>query len=261
MLRMLLVLILGLLQGFLEWVPVSSSGVILLLARLFELPDPYGLSLYLHLGSGIAVLVKFREEYLRAMKIYPKPSREFRMIFYATATTIPTGILFYFVSINIEQLPTALISLIVGGLLLAVALLLFLALARSRSVKEPQTKDMAYLGLCQGLAALPGISRSGITVACLLFRNIEAEEAVKWSFIAALPAILGSAVLNVLARGIGSLCLEALVANIASFIAGLLSMEFMMKLAKRLGYAKFTFAVASILILSAILACVFAANY
>ncbi len=186
---MLNYIILGIIQGLAEFLPVSSSAHLVIMQRVLGLGgEEVVLSVVLHLGTTLALIIFFFHEIL-------KLSRDRKMLSYIIIVTAITGIIGLSGKDFFEKLFTqprlATFSLIVTGIIL---LSTKKFLQGRRDVLN--IKDVFTLGLTQGIAIIPGISRSGITVSTLLFRGIDRETAFRFSFIAAIPAVFGAVLLE-----------------------------------------------------------------
>ncbi|NPA24987.1 MAG: undecaprenyl-diphosphate phosphatase [Deltaproteobacteria bacterium] len=196
-------IILGIIQGLTEFLPVSSSGHLVIAEHLLPGWHEPGIvfEILLHLATLLAVLIFFRHDLLKLIRsLYssgPESRRQRRFLIMLILATIPTGIIGiagkkFFVSL-FDRLD------VVGGMLLVTALLLWLA--ESRKAEKMREKEFSsgkalLVGIVQGLAILPGISRSGSTIATAMLSGIEPKTAARFSFILSIPAISGAALLN-----------------------------------------------------------------
>lgn len=198
---------LGIIQGLTEFLPVSSSGHLVIVQKLLGInADQVAISIVLHLGTLLAVVVFFWKDILNLLK-NPK------LLGLAAIVVIITGIIGVLGKDFFESLfsSTKLVGIawIFTGLML-IATKKFIRLDRDKL----KVKDAIILGVTQGLAIIPGISRSGITISTLFFRRIQRTLAFTFSFIVSIPIILGAALLE--SRKIGS----ALETDIKDLIAG-----------------------------------------
>jgi undecaprenyl-diphosphatase len=235
-------LILGLLQGVLEWLPVSSQGNLVVLAIAFLGLEPeYALSLsvYLHLGTGFAALVYFRNEVAGILGRGSEGDRElFRFLLIATILTGVVGLpIFAFVRL----------TSLYGEALLALTGLALLAtgvMQRERGrggTREPMGLDVQdgfALGVVQGLSAIPGLSRSGVTTTALLLKDFPGEEALRLSFLMSIPASFAAATGLALIEGAPPMDTGILLALAASFLSALVSVDLLIKLARRTEFWK-----------------------
>lgn len=199
-------IVMGIVQGILEWLPVSSEGVLLLIqnAWLYQSTLDLRLAIWLHLGTTLAVLIVYRKEWQRILFNYSEDVPE-RM--YVILATIGTGVVgvpieFFLTDLFDNPLITQVIYFIIGGALLITAALLFYSRAHAdeniKPLNELSNWESFAMGCAQGLAIVPGISRSGTTVAALLLRKVEGEDAFRGSFLISVPAVLGATALDLL---------------------------------------------------------------
>ncbi len=241
-------ILLGTVQGLTEFLPVSSSGHLALLQRLLGFSMEDGsmtfVSLMLHAGTLFAVLFAFRRE---VFALFGKP-RRLLMLAAATVPAAAVGLLF-------EERIDALFAGARGPLLLAVcfgvtAVLLLvceLTVTRRRRVRPFGWKNAAAMGLVQAVAILPGISRSGSTIAVGTLVGARGEEASKFSFLMSIPIILGGVVLGIkdavcegAPSGMGAANIVGLLLGVAAAAAfGLLAIKLMLRLMGKANYKWF----------------------
>ena len=202
--------LLGIIQGLTEFLPVSSSGHLVLLQNLFGIKEPeLFFDISLHMGTLLAVCFVFFPEIkaiLLALIRLPvllktskgityllRENREIRMAALIVGGSIPTAIL----GILFHEMADQLFGTvwIVGAMLLVTGTLLWLTRRISlegRTIDQMNHKDALGIGLVQGLAIIPGISRSGSTISVALFLKIDRELAGRYSFLLSIPAMLGA---------------------------------------------------------------------
>ncbi len=200
---LLQVVILAVVQGFTEFLPISSSAHLALAPWLLGWPDQ-GLvfDIALHFGTLAAVLIYFFRDWLQIIAqgfgLYYGPDEDLRrkpkLLWLLAAASVPVGI----VGLKFQdQVETTLRNpFTIGGMLIGVGLVMGLADRLGRRVKqigEVSVADGLIIGLAQALAVVPGTSRSGITITAGLFRNIDREAAARFSFLLSTPAIGGAA--------------------------------------------------------------------
>ena len=218
---------LGLLQGATEFLPVSSSGHLLLAQRLFGIHEPeLAFDLLLHLGTLAAVLFFLRSEIasivsslFRTQDPWAAPSSWGRRdIGLALVASIPTGIIGVAFHKTVE---TGLTFGGVGARYLVLTTLLLLANLRFRHKEDPdriEWWEAAAIGVIQGLAVFPGLSRSGSTIILALLLGIAPRRAAKFSFLISLPAILGGALFTLM-KGVSRL--PGVAPSVAGFLVAL----------------------------------------
>jgi len=199
--------ILGLVQGIAEWLPISSSGHLALLHRLFGLEGGFAFDVFLHVSSLLVICIFFRREIGKILAALKPPgtcitgkSREKQCIpdtpeakkaFFILAATVVTGV----IGIILNHYEEALTNLtVIGCGFLGTALFLFAA--RKKTSGMVTFRKALFVGAVQGIAVLPGLSRSGSTISAAKIAGVEAEEAFSFSFLLAVPAIAGAVILK-----------------------------------------------------------------
>ncbi len=232
--------LLGILQGIVEWLPVSSQGqTIVAMIALYGISPAAALSysIFLHLGTMAAVLVKFRREFLGVLRALD--SNLTRTIIIATLCTGVTGLPLYLIIKDTFTSGTQ-VTLLIGLLLIGTGLILRTGRSGIKDVEEITTRDMIILGLVQGFSILPGVSRSGLTTSALLLRNVRQDVALMVSFMISVPAVLGAAIIDHSAAALPVEIIATMVA--AAFVTGYLTMEVLIRVAKTLDFSKFCIA-------------------
>lgn len=229
--------VLGILQGTAEWLPISSEGqTMLAMMNWLGLSPETALScsIFLHLGTMTAALIRFRRRFLDALR--NMSSRTAQTLIVATFCTGITGLPLYFLfreSFTGGREAT----LLIGVLLIATGILLRFKGTGSHGVEDLGLRDMVLLGLAQGLAILPGVSRSGTTVTFLLMRNLRQQEALTLSFMISVPAVMASVAIDGFPANV-SMTSGAVMLGF-SFIAGYLTMDLLMRFAGSVDFSKF----------------------
>jgi undecaprenyl-diphosphatase len=203
--------ILGLVQGLTEFIPVSSTAHIRIVSAIAGWNDPgAAFTAVTQLGTETAVLIYFRQDIWRIVSTWcrslVKPelrgNLDARMGWYVIVGTIPIGILG--LAFN-KQITTAARDLrLIAAALIVVGVVLLIADrvgSRTRTVKDLAIKDGIVYGLAQSCALLPGVSRSGATISAGLFMNYTREAATRYSFLLAVPAVLVSGLFEALKIG------------------------------------------------------------
>lgn len=239
--------ILGIQQGILEWLPVSSQGQSMLaMMHWLELTpkDALTCSIFLHLGTMSAVLIRFRQDFLKMLK--RMDGKLTRIVVVSTLCTGITGIPLYFLfkeSFSGGREAT----LLIGTLLIATGLMLGYKGAGGKEMDDMSLVDMALLGLAQGFSILPGVSRSGSTLTLLLMRGLKQDQALALSFIISVPAVLGAMVLDHTAIAVRWHIAAAMLGS--SFLAGYLTMDLLIRSARRIDFSGFCLALGAITLL------------
>lgn len=251
-------ILLGLLQGVAEFLPISSSGHLALAQELFDLDDvPLLFDIMLHLATLGAVLLFFRRKIWSLLKVagrwlarrsLPEDNADVRTIVALLLGTAVTGVLGIVLSDLVEDYSEKLICV---GFFITAGLLIF-----SDAVEERRRKKLLEsgsdglvttrtgvrplqglgIGLAQGIGVLPGISRSGSTIAGALLCGVDREQAGEFSFLLSIPAILGAFVLELDdLDAIGdSVGVAPVVAGcVAAFVAGIFALSVLMKIVRK----------------------------
>ncbi len=260
------VLFIGFLQGVLEWLPVSSEGNISLVLSLFGFDPLYAvhMSLFLHMGTGFAALVYYRDEIyrillsIREMDVFDPFSREtslFSFLFVAVFVSGFVGIsVFLFLEEVVSEVATWLFIVLIGVLLVFTGLLQrFSGDVSFGGRKNPRPIDALFLGFGQGLALLPGVSRSGTTVSIFLLRGYSEERAFVLSFILAVPASFGASLLALVEGDILLSPLLGFLALLSSMVFGFATIELLMSIVQSVSFWKICILFGLLMIVSSIL--------
>lgn len=240
-------LILGIVQGLTEFLPISSSAHLIIFPELLRWSEqPLVFDTTLHLGTAAALLVFFRKDLLKyylalikdvlvkkfSIKEY---SREAVFGFYLLLSTIPAGLLGILVGDTIEEkfrsMSGVIVTLIFGTLLMFVASKYFSKAQSTSLVSKMTAKKSLLIGSIQSLALFPGVSRSGSTISGGMFLGLSKEEAARFSFLASVPIVLMAGVFQLIKHpeqihefSIGIV----LVGFLTSFVVGLGAIKFLL---------------------------------
>jgi len=252
---------LAVVQGLTEFLPVSSSGHLVFFQSLFGLEEPQvAFDVMLHLGTLLAVVVYLRadiSQILQGTWEWVKGRREgeekAKLLLWIVVATVPTGlmgILFkdWFEALFSRPQAVGLMLLVTGGVLWL-----------TRTVKKNEktsgkigVMDALIIGIAQGVAIIPGISRSGATISTGLFRGLHRELAGKFSFLLSIPAVLGAAFLKFREIDTGAEFGVTFIGMTVAFVIGLLSLKLLMKIiraGKLSGFAYYCWAMGILMIL------------
>jgi undecaprenyl-diphosphatase len=208
----LLSILAGIVQGLTEFLPISSSGHLLLFHEFFnfDLPDEILYDVFLHLGTLAALVIFFCKDIEKIIRGFLsslvnwnlKNNYNQRLAWLVVMATIPAALAGYFFE---DFIDTNLRSPVVVAVMLIVVGILFLIVekktAGQKDIKEMSKLDSILIGLAQVLALIPGTSRSGITIIAGLGRKIKREQAARFSFLMSMPIILGAGVKKLLSVG------------------------------------------------------------
>ncbi|MBQ5710328.1 MAG: undecaprenyl-diphosphate phosphatase [Alistipes sp.] len=235
-------IILGAVQGITEFLPVSSSGHLQLAKELLgvELENNLAFDVTLHAATVLSTIVVLWSEIWSILKglFMRGMNEEKRYIVKLIISMIPIGIVGFLLKDYIDaMLSSSYIMLVVGAMLLLTALLLsFAYYARPRLKTEISYRDSFIIGLSQAVAAMPGLSRSGTTIATGLLLGNEKGAVATFSFLMVLAPILGETLLSALDGGLSMAGVDAsaLVAGfISAFVVGALACRYMINIVKR----------------------------
>ena len=243
-------LILGILQGIAEFLPISSSGHLAVVQNLFGLELPLIFDVCLHLATLLAVILVFRKRIWSLLCVFarwitrkskPEDKAELSMIVAIIVGTFVTGIMGIVASKFLPEFP---IKLVFVGFIITAFLLIFSNRQGNKNASETNSTQLSpisikqglFVGFAQGIGTLPGISRSGITISASLLAKIDRETAGEFSFLLSIPAILGAFVLE--AKDLGTLTqtisvLPLAIGCLAAFTSGVLALTMLMKLIKK----------------------------
>ncbi len=288
-------ILLGLIQGLVEWLPVSSEGVVTAVYSLVfgaDLPTAVNFSLWLHLGTALAALAALRSDVWNILRDIastksiwkfhtPLTARHSRVpdchshthnrhsresgnpevagspntpmttgpctklspltayLILATLVSAPIGFLLLLGLFEFSERVGAAAMAAVGTLMLATGLVLLRSESQGTRTRHRLTwPDAVLTGIAQGLAALPGLSRSGLTVAALLWRGLDRREALTLSFLLSVPASAGAGLYAAITSGLYA-SPEAIVALAVSALAGFAAIRALMSVARRINFGLF----------------------
>jgi undecaprenyl-diphosphatase len=242
---LLAAIVMGIVQGLTEFLPVSSSGHLIIVPYLLGIRDPFITSLefsvILHIGTLVALLIYFRADWLRLVPAFiatvrdrsldGDPDRRLAvLIAIATVPAAVIGFLFHDVENVIREVGLVAVMLVVGGGILW--------LAERVGTRQKVALDLTFrqaiaIGAAQAIALIPGISRSGISISAGLFAGLRREEAARFSFLMATPITAAAAAYEVLkvVRGEGvAIQLGPMAAGLLmSFLFGILAIAVLLR--------------------------------
>jgi undecaprenyl-diphosphatase len=199
------VLVLGIIQGLTEFLPISSSGHLVILQRLFGIQsDNVLLEVTVHCGTLLSVAVVFWQDLKRLIQAFfkglPHPviasrrDKDFQLILYLFIGTLPAVVVGLLWKDQIEAIFHS--AKLVGVTLMVTGLVLGITHFVKPLSQLVDLRRSLLIGIAQAVAILPGISRSGATIATGLFLGLKREEATRFSFLLSIPAILGALILH-----------------------------------------------------------------
>jgi undecaprenyl-diphosphatase len=236
-------ILLGIIQGIFEWIPISSEGVVALFSR-FLVKDfrPIDLSLFLHLGTFFAVLIYFRKDWQEILTL-----KNLKLLKFLLITALISLIVGYPLYKAIEDVVLGSSLLIVMGF----GLLMTAYFNKTkRTLKLTSSRLAIVTGLLQGLSVIPGLSRSGATIFGLSLGKSEPQEVLKISYLMSGPVVFVLSIYLFLKEP--NLIFEAWPALIFSFLLGILTLGFLIKIAQRIDFFKFALIFSSLCFLGGI---------
>ncbi|RJX17471.1 MAG: undecaprenyl-diphosphatase UppP [Ammonifex sp.] len=225
--------VLGIVQGLGEFLPISSSGHLVLAPWLFGWQDPgLAFNVALHLGTLAAVVAYFWRDWLNLAQngLKGKKNREGRLFWYLAAATVP-GIL---AGLALEEYAETIFRapLLVGAMLIGMGAVLYAADhwgARARGIWQVGWRDALFIGISQALAIIPGVSRSGATISAGRMLGLDREAATRFSFLLSTPIILGAGVYSMRNIGISDLTFAFWVGVLTSAVTGFAAIAFLLR--------------------------------
>jgi undecaprenyl-diphosphatase len=272
--QVLQALVMGIVQGLTEFLPISSSGHLILVPYLFGWDDTFieslAFSVVLHGGTLLALLVYFREDWLRLIPAFfaslrdrsigDDPDR--RLIWLLVVSTLPAAVIAFLlndlVEANVRQPGLVAVMLVVGGAILWVADKWG---PRTHTIERLTGRGALGIGFAQALALIPGVSRSGISMSAALFAGLDRADAARYSFLMATPITamaVGYESLKLLRGEVGGAePITLIVGVVASFASGILAIAVLLRYVRTRSFNIF---VVYRLVLAAVVLAVFLAR-
>jgi undecaprenyl-diphosphatase len=240
-------LILGIVQGLTEFLPISSSGHLIIVPFLFGWTDPFitslAFSVMLHVGTLAALLVYFRAEWFRLVPagLATLRDRSFRgdsdrrLAWLLVAATIPAALAGFFfgdvIEESVREVGLVALMLVIGG---AIMWLADHWGSQTRDVDDVTFPISFGIGLAQAIALVPGVSRSGISISAARFAGLNREAAAKFSFLMATPVTAGAAVIEFRKLLTGEAGVDVsigplIVGMVAAFVSGMLAIGLLLR--------------------------------
>jgi undecaprenyl-diphosphatase len=246
----LIAVLVGVLQGVFEWLPISSEGnIALVLSWMGSSPDrAVAFALFLHLGTALSATVYYRGELRDLITLGSRwrPKRAFEedtvVVTFLGVATVVSGVVGLAAYAVLEQVVSALtggaIVVLIGVLLVGTGIFQRLSTpVTSEGTEHPTTVDAVLVGVAQGLAILPGVSRSGMTTGTLLLRGYDGPAAFRFSFILSIPAAIGGGLLAYLGTGLATVTPRAAgIALLAAFLVGYATIDVLLRIVHRVAF-------------------------
>ena len=234
-------IVLGLVQGLTEFLPISSSGHLRIVPAFFGWDDPgAAFTAVIQLGTMAAVVVYFRRDLARIALAwahelstpYRARSHEANLGWFIILGTIPISVFGLIFSDQIESGARDLY--LIGSALILFSFVMLLADrlgSRRRELTELNMRDGLFIGFAQALALIPGVSRSGATISAGLFRNLDGAAAARYSFLLSVPAVVLSGLFEMreIGHGDGASVGATIIAAVAAFISGYAAIAWLLR--------------------------------
>lgn len=249
--------LLGIIQGITEWFPVSSSGHLVLTKHFLGIEPSLFFDVFVHFGSALVVLIIFRTEvknviaaFFSALKDLPEDGRraffktaDRKLSLFIIVASIPTGLIGLLVSYYYEGFLSDPFWVGIALLLTGIVLMSTKGVKGDKREREMTFLDSILVGVMQGIAAIPGVSRSGFTISTSVHRGLNRDLAVRYSFLLFLPAITAAGLLK--ASSLTSTSTEnmlpVLIGTISAVIVGYASIKALLKLIEQGKFYMFSF--------------------
>jgi len=239
-------IILGLVQGLTEFIPVSSSGHLVIVSQLLHVQGAFTFDTMLNFGTLAALIIYYR---VRVWSLIKRVlgGKDWKLAGQLVAATIPAVIFGFTLSTQIEKLNTMI--WVVIFMLVSIGVVMIVAGKANKDADDRELEESitwpitVKIGLAQALALIPGTSRSGITILTGLRSNLSSARAAEFSFMLAIPVLAGGS-LKVLASESGKLFIQNntgqfIVGNLVAFASGMLAINFLIKWLSKRGLKDF----------------------
>lgn len=229
------VVILGIVQGISEFLPISSTGHLIVTAELLNFNSGLDgtFTIFIQIGSVLAVLVYYRKDLFRQVVTIPSSESSRKLWLGVIVASIPAAVLGFTLR---DQIKTVLYSPVTVGIMLILGGIIFIVSERKKQIQERSEREAnvedvtlrqaVLVGLAQSIALIPGVSRSGASILGGLWSGLDRPTAAAFSFYLAIPVLGGATIIDLLlsldqinAQELGFLIVGALVSAVVSFIA------------------------------------------
>ena len=246
-------IIFGIVQGATEFLPVSSSGHLIVLHKYLSLPiqDEVMFDVLLHLATLLAVIFFFRNDIKLMLSswfksLFGRSDEYSRLSWYILIATIPAavvGVLFGdYIETSLRSIPVVSFMLVFVGLLFIVVEKISVKI---KNLNQSSLLNIFFVGLAQSLALVPGTSRSGITIIAGLLTKLKREEAIRLSFLMSIPVIAGATILNLgelFSSGINKNEISLLtISFLSALFSAFIAIKYFLKIASRFGLSIFAY--------------------
>lgn len=218
-------ILLGVIQGITEWLPISSSGHLVIFQQFMNLEVPLFFDILLHFATLIVIFIVFWKDIVKILKAFPSYTNPYgKMGWYIIIGSIPIGLAGFFLRDWIAGLFTSIKA--VGFALLFTALLLFLS-ERFQNKRKLKWYDSIIIGLAQAIALIPGVSRSGATISTGMMLGLEKKQVATFSFLLVIPAIIGATILEF---SVSAFEFNYIYGFVAAIVVGYFALKWLLKL-------------------------------
>jgi undecaprenyl-diphosphatase len=235
--------LLGVLQGFAEWLPVSSEGLVTVAYSAMtgrDFLDAVHFALWLHLGTAFSAIVAFKRDLQKLfIEFLSEPTNPSRMIIVLAATTIVSVVVGFPLLLLLDFATSGLgvtVMVFIGAAMFITGLIQWKRrVMGDRAISTFTWKDILLVGIAQGFSVLPGFSRSGLTVTVLLARRTNQRLALQISFLLSIPASLGAAFyVGIKGEFLGSI--DGVIAGGVAFLVGLVTVKVLLNVVERVNF-------------------------
>jgi len=253
-------IILGIVQGLTEFLPVSSSGHLVIASKLLDLKPDIAFDVMLHFATLLAVCVFFARDIINIIKsfLFSRSLKDpyFKLGLLVIAGSVPTAIIGFSLQRTFESMFSSLFA--VGCFLILTGVLMILAETYGKArkdIKKFSFIDSLVIGIAQGCAIAPGLSRSGTTISASLLTGLKRPLAARFSFLLSIPAILGASVFKS-KEILGNIGLPMIAGFLFAAISGYMAIWLFMKMIEKKNlkwFAYYCFIIGCLVILKSVL--------
>ena len=233
-------IILGIVQGITEWLPISSSGHLVIFQELFNMNVPVFFDVMLHIATLIVVILVFWKDIFRVIKswIFWRKDEYFKLGFFVVIGCVFTGLIGLFFRDLIIGFFNSLF--VVGIALVCTGVFLFLT-KFVNGKRKLRWYDSVLIGLMQGFALVPGVSRSGSTIGTGILLGVDKEKSARFSFLLFIPAVIGAMILEFDSSFISGDWLAVVIGMLVAILVGYVALKFLLKIIIRNKFWIFSF--------------------
>lgn len=229
-------IILGIIQGITEFIPISSSGHLVIAHEVLNINSSLSFDVALHGGTLLALIVFFHRDIVRLAKALFVKTEETKLAWLLVLATIPAVIAGILLESSAEStfrsVRLVAINLIIAGLIMFAAEWFAAKRKQQTKLKKVSLLQAIGIGLAQALAIVPGVSRSGSTITMGLFVGMDRVAATRFAFLLGIPIITGAFIKTMLGDGMAQFQTQQgvyLVGGVAAFLSGLVAIKFLLK--------------------------------